>query len=152
MWVDVLPIVLMAFGSASSSLPVAKVSPHARYWLAADDAFLRPGEGTYVWMWIEYLPGAGAPVLFQQYPAKVLWHAFSDASILCDRPWPDTYSAGIVGVTSYYQGQLLEYQGTPFKDGIFGIHFINALPNSGKPGYAKSPLAIYQFYFKPKIY
>jgi hypothetical protein len=146
-----IPSMLLATGPQPTvPPPVANTSPTARYWLAADDTYLRPGEDTYIYLWIEYKPGPNAPVFYKEYPAKVLWHAFVDASILCDQPWPDTYLVGVKSITQNYQGQLLEYQGTLFEDGIFAIHFINAEPGSGKPGYAKTPMWLYVFRFIPK--
>jgi hypothetical protein len=92
------------------------------------------------------------PVTHEVYPAKVLWHEIVNLSILCDKPWPETYQGGIGSITSYYQGQLYEYMGTMFEWGIFAIHVINCEPTSGKPGYPKSPVWLYAFPFKPKQY
>jgi hypothetical protein len=35
------------------------------YWLEADDTFLRPGEGTEIYLWVDYDPDAGSPVTYE---------------------------------------------------------------------------------------
>jgi len=64
--------------------------------LVADDYFLRPGETTKIYLWVEHAPGLSEPIVFKQgnksYNATVASHAQSGGGLTFDRQWGDGFT------------------------------------------------------------
>jgi hypothetical protein len=63
--------------------------------LVADDYFLRPGETTRIYLWVEHSPALGTPIVYtlfgKSYAATVAFHSQTGGGLFFDRPWGDGF-------------------------------------------------------------